>query len=97
MAENCCICGRDFEKNMTHVIQLTAEEKEYVLKNTGKNEERFVYCKPCFRILNDRDKGASLIRSVMEIDLNSSGHPRAKEMASSFVEALRKKAKVLDG
>jgi hypothetical protein len=90
----CGICGRDSQK--VHELKLTKTEREYALKQTGEEPpDKFLYCSPCWRILQDKNKGAALIRSMMEVSLRARGVTQASKMAQRMHAFLIEKAKGL--
>ncbi len=84
----CCICGR-FRQNLV-TVTLTDEDKAFIVKTAGTKQppDAYVYCKPCFKILSDRERGAQLMRGTIEIALRSKGNRNATKIADKYYQML---------
>jgi len=82
-------CGMcDTEREHGHTLVLNEQERAYVKEQTGEDVESYFYCLPCWRLLNDRQAGASLISGTMELNLRSIQQPEAKKMAQRLYQYL---------
>lgn len=92
MKHTCCVCRREHEG--CEVITLTDEEKS-VMQKAGYTTvpDTLAYCKPCWRILGNKEQGAQLMRGIGEITLRRLGVVNAEDRASRFHTGLLAKAK----
>lgn len=73
-------------------LKLTTDEIAFALINTASEPpEQFVYCKPCFRILQDPLAGAELLKGSFLFNLREAGVPNADELADRYFKMLIKK------
>ncbi len=89
----CCICQRLLGEGEGVTIRLTAEEKAYVNGMTSKESPaEFVYCRPCHRVLTDREAGAQLLKGAMARELHSFGVAGAEQVAERYYNFLIRRA-----
>lgn len=94
MKSECCVCHREAHAGST--LTLSPEEKKAIEKTDGKKApDTLFYCKPCYRILSDKERGAQFLRGMMETGLRQAGVVGAETKASKFHrDLLSKVAKV---
>lgn len=89
----CSNCGRERSESAGSVLKLSEDEQAHIAKLTGAPSPiELFYCKPCYRIVTDREMGARLISGQIEVRLRLAGHPRAQQIAESFYRLLIEKS-----
>lgn len=94
MKTQCSVCHRWVDPKNREVFQLTPDEKTEIAKMglvPAPNE--LTYCKPCLRILRDKNHGAQLISGLVEHGLRRHGVVRADLKARQFQQGLLNKVK----
>jgi hypothetical protein len=88
------MCRRERDKATCRVFATTAEERE-TLRAMGEVDppEEYVYCRPCFRMLEDPERAANLMKGVVEVQLRSIGVPNAGAVAEKFKQRLLAQAR----
>jgi hypothetical protein len=86
MKDECCTCHRRVEN--CEVLILTPEEKKAIGKAAP---EKLFYCKPCYRILTNRELGAQFLRGLAETGLRRAGVVGAEARATKFHQDLLSK------
>ena len=72
---------------------MTEEEKKFVLLSSGEEPpDEYTYCKPCYRILQDRLSGAELLKGSFLLNLKAAGVPDPEAAADRYFKLLLKKA-----
>ena len=89
----CAVCSRSFDEDDCKCILLTAEEKRVAVAMGYEGPNELHYCKPCWKILTDREQGAQLIRGIAETGLRRMGLSQAEQMASKLHAGLMEKTK----
>jgi len=89
---NCLICSKDCTENQAHIIKLTAQEREFLLKSGSKPLEQYTYCKPCWRILSDPATAPDFISGLVHLNLRKIGVSNAKDLAERYKHWLAKHA-----
>jgi len=94
MAEKiCCVCSRILGEQEGQLLTLTEAEKEYIRMATGEEApESYIYCKPCYRILSDRNAGAQLLVGTLKNTLKAWGSYGAEKAAKEYQRFLLGKA-----
>jgi hypothetical protein len=85
VASTCCVCQKEREGGETFV--LTDEEKA-AIGPTAPDE--IYYCKPCLKVMQDRQGGAQLLKGLYEMGLREAGVGQAQELAKRFHTNLLK-------
>lgn len=94
MKVKCSVCGRDRDKSTCEVIVPTPEEVEGLRKMGEANPTKeHVFCRPCFRILQNPVTAQALMRGVVRSFAKSIGSPNADELADRFQKELSAKSK----
>jgi len=94
MKIDCCVCHRSQELGHCEIVELSADEKVTVEKMGYKPApDKLHYCKPCWKILNDRQQGAQLIKGFWERSLQRAGVVNAEAKAEKFRRNLLDKVK----
>jgi len=83
----CNVCQKD--RTCSHSFELTAEEQTTL----GCGPATLYYCDPCWRIINDREKCASLLRGVYQETLTRLGHHDPERAGSKLQAFLLDKSK----
>jgi len=74
-------------------LTLTDEEKQFAFQSTGEPvPDVYVYCKPCYRLLQQPLSGAELLKGTLLESLRESGVPNAEEVANEYFKLLLSKA-----
>ena len=84
----CAVCQRPKVRNSCEIIRLTREEKESIRKLGGTPPDEYFYCKPCWRIITDRQKGADLQKGIIQVGLQRIGVSNAEEVADKYRKKL---------
>lgn len=85
---DCCVCSRAVGMSGAR-LELTASEKEFVTNTTREPApDYYLYCKPCLRLLMDRQAGAQLQKGVLQASLRGNGVPNAERIASKYHDFL---------
>lgn len=96
MAEfTCGVCGREnLLESERKILKLTQEEQDFAYINTGgQNPSKdFVYCKPCYRLLQNPLAGAELMRGTLLANLRASGVPDPERVADAYYKWLLTRA-----
>ena len=82
----CCICST--KVNNPFVIKLTEDEKKHAQAMGGPVTDQYVYCRPCQRILGNREQGAQLIRGTLLNHLKIKGVADAEKIADKMYTQL---------
>ena len=85
----CAVCGRD--RDCPTTIHVTAEMRAAYPSITLP--QAYHYCRPCWRLLSDREKGARLLSGLMQTQLSGQGNLDAQKMSAKFYEFLIEKSK----
>jgi hypothetical protein len=82
----CALCEQLKEEGACEVLTLTDAEKAAV----KDAPDRYVYCRPCWRILNDPVNGLALMKGLVQAKLRSLGvsGDRAEAAAQEFQKKL---------
>lgn len=88
----CCLCRRDRSEDTMHHLVLTAEERAFTLAQQGVETADIWYCRPCYRVLADREQGAQLIRGTLLVNLRAAGVRDPEKYAQAVYERLLTKA-----
>lgn len=85
----CCVCKRQKGRDECEILVLTDKEKE-ALAQAGDTEtgDELAYCKPCWRVVSDRQKGADLQKGLVQVSLQQLGVPTAEAIAESYRQKL---------
>lgn len=93
MKVHCCVCGAERERAACDIVTPTEAEKADIRKAGQEPEAEYIYCKPCSKLLKDKEKGAALIRGLIATRLRMKGDPRAEYIAQRVYDFLLAKAK----
>lgn len=88
----CGICNRSWPDERCHVLTLTEQEREIVLKTTGQKIETYTYCGPCWKLLRDPKQGAEYLAGSMRAVLRAAGSPNAEKAGDRFRNFLLSRA-----
>ena len=90
----CCVCQRVQKTLNYETLTLTAEEKK-ALEASGLKPapDILVYCKPCWGIVNNKERGGQFLRGLWEVSLRRAGVVNAEATAKKFLDDLLAKAK----
>lgn len=80
----CCICGAD--RSNCHVIQVTEAEQAAIKQMGQEPQAEYAYCRPCHRLMSNKESAARLIQGIVQTRLQMRGHPRAEEIAKKYYE-----------
>jgi len=94
MKVTCEICKREREEETCEVFTLTAEERQILLKQGETPQERYVYCRPCMRLLKDPVTALQLIKGVVQVQATAMGAVNAEAVAEKFANKLLAKSKI---
>ena len=89
----CVNCGRERPETDCTTMTLTEDERAAILQMTGEAPTVVIFCKPCYRVVTDREMGARLISGQVEVRLWMAGNPKATQIAESFYKLLIDKSK----
>lgn len=84
----CLLCERPHPEAGCHIIVLTEQERAQVQNPL----ERYVYCKPCWKVLSDPVTSPVLMSGVVLQHLRQLGVERAEELAANYRQALSARA-----
>ncbi len=88
MTMKCGICSRAWPDEKCHVITLTKEERAAIAATGQPVPEQYVYCKPCWKILGDRNQGAQLISGMLRATARDQGHEGSVEVGRKAFDFL---------
>lgn len=90
----CSVCQRPKSIADCESITITEEERQSLVR-MGEPEPPsiFYYCRPCFRLLNDRSSASALMRGVVRSYAKSVGASNADDLADRFKDRLTAKSK----
>jgi hypothetical protein len=83
MDKTCCVCCQPFFEG-GESFTLTAEEKA-LLKDAP---DVVHYCRPCSKVMKDKQAGANLIKGLYEMKLRELGVNQASRRAQLFYDKL---------
>ena len=89
MQATCCVCGLD--RDCTEAISVTEDMRKAYPKYNFP--DILYYCKPCWRLISDPEKGARLLSQFFQATLSSRGAKNANVQADKLYEFLVEKAK----
>jgi hypothetical protein len=89
----CVNCGRDRPEADCSTLVLTEDERNVIRSLTGDAPVQLVFCKPCYRVITDREMGARLISGQLEARLRIAGNPKAQQIAETLYKFLIDKSK----
>lgn len=94
VVDTCCVCGRkNLMESERKFLKLSTDEIAFALINTvTEPPEQYVYCKPCFRLLQDPLAGAELLKGSFLFNLREAGVPNADDLADRYFKMLIKKS-----
>lgn len=76
MAERKCgVCGRKRDVDEMYVVHTTEKEREAIRAMGSEPKDSYAYCRPCWGIVSDKDKGAQLLKGQMQTRIRSAGVP----------------------
>jgi len=95
MKNECCVCRRlQPDLKRCEVLTLTPEEKKAVADSgTNPVPDKLIYCHPCWKIVNDKQRGARFLQGLWETGLRRAGVADAEARAKKFHDALIAKGK----
>lgn len=80
----CCVCAAAWEEAKMTKVVLTEVERAYVRAVQGEDTEQYLYCPPCWGLLNQKAQAAALVRGVTEMQLRQAGRSDAREVADKL-------------
>jgi len=82
----CSICKRSRPVKDCVVVELTAAEEADLVGRGVTPDDEYIYCKPCWRVIQDASNGPSLMRAAVERELLKLGvmPKRAKKLADRY-------------
>lgn len=86
----CSVCGRPQRPKDCEVLTLTLEEKKLMGQPAP---DTLAYCKPCWRIVTHRERGAKFMQGLWETSLRRVGVVDAEARAKKFHTDLLAKVK----
>ena len=86
----CCICNRERSETDCVVLTLTDEEKKFSSDMGQGAPDTLVYCKPCYKVLTDREQGARLMQGTFR--MNAGDLPGAAQYAQRLYDRLIQKS-----
>lgn len=81
----CCVCQQEREGG--EVFILTDEERSAI---GPEAPEELYYCRPCLRVMQDRQGGAELLKGLYEMNLREAGVADPQRFAERFHATLLK-------
>jgi hypothetical protein len=72
------------------ILHTTPEEKAEIARLGQVPKDEYLYCRPCWGIVTDKEKGAQLIRGMFQVQFRSVG-PQAEKMAERLYQHLLSK------
>jgi hypothetical protein len=71
------------------VIDLTEAEKFYVMSMMNQSPpSQYIYCKPCWKLLSNRQQGAQFIAGSVQALVRSAGHPKSAQAGKKMLNFL---------
>jgi len=87
---DCAICHRPRAVERCEVLELTADEKKAMRQMGQTPEDKLYYCRPCWRVVTNREQGAALMKGMAQVQLQRAGVTNAETVATKFHERLLK-------
>lgn len=84
----CAVCNRSKKRSECEVIRLTEAEKKSVRSTGATPLDEYFYCRPCWRIVTDRFKGADLQKGIVQVSLQQIGVTNAEAIATRYRDNL---------
>lgn len=84
----CAVCHRPRAVSRCEVIELTDDEKASLRKMGHTVEDTLYYCRPCWRVVTDRQQGAALMKGLAQTQLQRAGVANAEDVATKFHERV---------
>lgn len=88
----CCICGHVRDRDEMWILHPTPEEKAAIARFGQVPVDEYLYCRPCWGILSDKEKGAQLLRGMVQMHMRTSG-VSAEKAAKKMYQFLISKAR----
>lgn len=87
----CALCEQMKDPGACEVLTLTEAEKA-AIKNAP---DKYVYCRPCWKVLNDPVNGPSVLKGLVQAHLRAVGvsGDRAEAAAQEFQRKLASRSK----
>lgn len=89
----CCVCGANRDLKKCVVLKTTDAERDAIRKMGQEPKDEYVYCRPCHRLITDKERGAKLLQGLVQTRLRMAGNPRADEIGKRYYDFLLQKAK----
>ena len=75
------------------MVKVSEEDRAIISSAMGEPApSEYFYCKPCYRVITDREMGARLIAGQVEIRLRMGGHPKAQQIGEAVYKFLIEKS-----
>lgn len=84
----CCVCDRPREREHMWIIQTTPDERAAIKKMGAVAADEYPYCRPCWRVVSDREKGAQLLKGMMQMKMRVQGAPGADDIGAKLYKFL---------
>lgn len=68
----CSVCGKPAPSETCKVLRLTPEELA-AIRILGEPPEQFTFCKACWKLVSDRERGAQLFKGLMQARMRAQG------------------------
>jgi len=89
----CGVCSRTWADEFCHVLDLTESERTYIRAATGEPApKQYVYCKPCWKLLSNRQQGAQFIAGSFQAGFRAAGHPKSVQAGKKWLNFLVSKS-----
>lgn len=86
----CGICGRERERKSCKVVELTDEERQAIEDSGQEPDDEYIYCKPCWRTLTDRQTAPAFMVGILQVRLRLAGVSNAEQIATAYHKRLLK-------
>lgn len=94
MRLECAICGRERDEASCQVFTPTKEERLALQRMGEIPKDRYAYCRPCMRLMENPATAVALMKGVVQIHASAMGAVNAEELAVRFQNRLLAKTKI---
>lgn len=88
------MCRRPRDVDEMYVVHTTDKEREAIRAMGAEPQDTYAYCRPCWGVVSDREKGAQLYRGLVQARFRQAGLSGiAEKQAQKAYDFLTTRAK----
>ncbi len=88
----CGVCKRERERQKMHTITPTESDREAIRKLGVEPQDEYIYCRPCWQIMCDRERGAQLLKGMVQTRLRSLGATNSEKSGQKVYDLVTSRA-----